>query len=168
MIKLSRILNIIFGILDVFFFVLFLSLGLYFVLKANWILTSTIDPYEPSAVAMSSFGWFFISFGCFFLIPAGLSIIYNQKIKKATCQNDILTWAIVMVIFGYLIVGLLPLLADEDEYLAYKATIEKPSPATQNSEDISIKLKKLQDLRSQNLISKEEYENKRKDIIDHL
>lgn len=166
MLRISKILNIFFAVFDVILFALFFGLGLGIAMNATSIASGINHPHADSTV-IQAIGRTYFGISFIFLVILGFSIIYNQKIKCATSKDQFMPWAILMVIFGYLIVGLLALLANENEYANNAIKIKSTSIPNDNN-DITMQLQKLKSLYDQGLISEEDYNNKKKEILDKM
>ena len=109
----------------------------------------------------------------------GLSIIYNQKLNKAKTPNELIGWSVVMIIFGYFLVGLFGLLLTQEE-LDKKNNITNPDsikvePVVTTSSSVADKesstedkLIKIKALYEEGIITEEEYNQKRKEIINNF
>ena len=174
MFKTTKILNYIAIAGDILFFLIFFSMGFFVIFNDNN-LSNLFPEYQipPNVYSLLGFIMLFISF--IFVIMIGVSIIYNQKLNKAQSPKDLLGWSVVMIIFGYVIVGVLGLLLTEEDLKDKDGTCKKENTdktnvvttSTTNKCDNTIeeKLEKIKSLYDNGLITKDEYDQKRKDIL---
>lgn len=132
----------------------------------------------------------FISTGVILLVMVGLfaalswfSIFYGNKVKEATSRDEVKTLSIVALFLIGILPGLFCLIADESDFNptpkpnlnnqvdqnAVNDVAQDLLKEEKKAEDDPIqKLKKLSELKAQNLISDDEYNEARKKIINGL
>lgn len=111
-----------------------------------------------------------------------LAITITNKIEKCTCKDSIVVWAIIDIILINFIAGILILCVDEREFSKGKPSsttnVVTTTPlsldrAGDNKEvpsniDVSSRLIELKKLYDSNLITSEEYNSKRENILKDL
>ncbi len=178
MFKITKVLNYLSIVTDVIFFIVFIFFGSIIIANAELISNSS-NTNEVPAEAFVMVGVIFLFIAFLFVVMIGLSIIYNQKLNKAKTPNELIGWPVVMIIFGYFLVGLFGLLLTQEE-LDKKNNITNPDPIKvepvvttsssvadkeSSTEDKLIKIKALYE---EGIITEEEYNQKRKEIINNF
>lgn len=178
MFKITKVLNYLSIVTDVIFFIVFIFFGSIIIANAELISNSS-NTNEVPAEAFVMVGVIFLFIAFLFVVMIGLSIIYNQKLNKAKTPNELIGWSVVMIIFGYFLVGLFGLLLTQEE-LDKKNNITNPDPIKvepvvttsssvadkeSSTEDKLIKIKALYE---EGIITEEEYNQKRKEIINNF
>lgn len=116
-----------------------------------------IHPSKPSMVLSLVVGVIFCLLGVFIVIP--------------TFGVFGLFWTLISA--GITVVNAMPLFSGEDRDLYHTMTIEEDGgydglAADTESDDIAARLKKLKELYDRRLITAEEYESKREEILRRL
>ena len=116
-----------------------------------------IHPSKPSMVLSLVVGVIFCLLGVFIVIP--------------TFGVFGLFWTLISA--GITVVNAMPLFSGEDRDLYHTMTIEEDGgydglAADTESDDIAARLKKLKELYDRRLITTEEYESKREEILRRL
>lgn len=174
MYKATKVLNLVSIVIDVIMFILFLVLGFSMFTYVDSLVYDSHYPDEGSMMyQMIGAGMIAVSF--VFTIGISFSIIYNQKLKNAKCAADIRPWSIVMLFFGYFIVGLLGLLIEDKDFPnnSNNKNVESEfinsfysSSTTSTSKTET--LKNLKKLYEEGVLTEEEYIKKTSDLIDKM
>lgn len=178
MFKITKVLNYLSIVTDVIFFIVFIFFG-SIIIANDELISNSSNANEVPAEAFVMVGVIFLFIAFLFVVMIGLSIIYNQKLNKAKTPNELIGWSVVMIIFGYFLVGLFGLLLTQEE-LDKKNNITNPDsikvePVVTTSSSVADKesstedkLIKIKALYEEGIITEEEYNQKRKEIINNF
>lgn len=167
----AKILNIITIIASCFGAFTFLIVGILFlVIPINEFTYNSPTPVTPEElkaiqVVFNTLGIVFLCVIPMMAIPIVLAIVCNKKIDKATSRDSIIGWAVVDLIFVNFISGILLFIAAFDDNKK-DDVVEAHVEVTHDN--VAIKLKQLNSLRDNCLITDEEYNKKRKEILDSI
>ena len=127
-----------------------------------------LTPDEAAAIELTfrMLGIIFLVAFPLLLADAALVFVANKKFEKATTKNQIVVWAVLIIIFSNLLSGILMLIYDPENDV--KKEVFVSSEVASQGDDAALKLKQLKDLFDAGLISEEEYSKKRKIYLERL
>lgn len=103
-------------------------------------------------------------FGAVLIFPIVLGILAYQKLDEAKNQEEIQLWAILSLLFVNIIAGILMLCLNDKDFEMNKKNIELKSENI-SSKDIFSRIDKLYELKEKNVITSEEFESLKKELL---
>lgn len=94
------------------------------------------------------------------LISGILTSVATDKVNYATSKEEIVKWGVILFIFSFLVPGILIFVSNDSDF-SKKAKLSKNNKELQNIE----LLKKYKKLLDEDIISKEEFEDKKKNLL---
>ncbi len=113
--------------------------------------------------------------GCWLIFPLIVGGIALSRLNKATSKDELVGVAICTLLFCNTIAGILMLCMSDDDLRENKKTVDvKPEPNTTsstgnaNTEEITKRLRQLEDMKNGGIITEEEYKKMREEILREI
>jgi len=113
--------------------------------------------------------------GCWLIFPLIVGGIALSRLNKATSKDELVGVAICTLLFCNTIAGILMLCMSDDDLRENKKTVDvKPEPNTTsstgnaNTEEITKRLRQLDDMKNGGIITGEEYKKMREEILREI
>ena len=113
--------------------------------------------------------------GCWLIFPLIVGGIALSRLNKATSKDELVGVAICTLLFCNTIAGILMLCMSDDDLHGNRKTVDvKPEPNTTsstgnaNTEEITKRLRQLDDMKNGGIITEEEYKKMREEILREI
>ena len=113
--------------------------------------------------------------GCWLIFPLIVGGIALSRLNKATSKDELVGVAICTLLFCNTIAGILMLCMSDDDLRGNRKTVDvKPEPNTTsstgnaNTEEITKRLRQLEDMKNGGIITEEEYKKMREEILREI
>ena len=113
--------------------------------------------------------------GCWLIFPLIVGGIALSRLNKATSKDELVGVAICTLLFCNTIAGILMLCMSDDDLRGTRKTVDvKPEPNTTsstgnaNTEEITKRLRQLEDMKNGGIITEEEYKKMREEILREI